>query len=137
MAVKKDNKDYTPAVGKRKCAIARVRILKEKPKGIKIIVNDKDYKEYFPYFELQDAVLLPLKLTGHDDISISIKIHGGGPKGQAEAVRHGISRALLKINEDLRTTLKKEGLLTRDSRVKERKKPGLRKARRAPQWSKR
>lgn len=137
MAVKKDNKEYIPAIGRRKSAIARVRLLKEKPKGIKIVINDKDYKEYFPYFELQDAVLLPLKTTGQDNISISVRIQGGGQKGQAEAVRHGIARALLKENEELRTTLRKEGLLTRDSRVKERKKPGLRKARRAPQWSKR
>ncbi len=136
MPVKESNK-YTPAVGKRKCAIARIRILKEASKGIKIIVNEKDYKEYFPYFQWQESVVRPLQLVGRDNVSISIKIHGGGPKGQVDAVAHGIAKALLKENEELRTTLRKEGLLTRDSRVKERKKPGLRKARRAPQWSKR
>lgn len=136
MAVKENNK-YTPAVGRRKSAIARVRILKETAKGIKIVVNEKDYKEYFPYFEWQETVLKPLKTVGRDNVSISIKIQGGGPKGQVDAVAHGIARALLKEDEELRATLRKEGLLTRDSRVKERKKPGLRKARRAPQWSKR
>ena len=90
-----------------------------------------------PYNEWQEIVLRPLRTVGEDNISLSVKVHGGGIKGQAEAIRHGISRALLKTNEELRTTLRKEGLLTRDSRVKERKKPGLRKARRAPQWSKR
>jgi len=137
MSAKTENKDYIPAVGKRKSAIARVRLLNKKAKGIEIIVNDKDYKVYFPYFQWQEAVLRPLTLTGQDNVAISIKVHGGGPKGQVDAVKHGIAKALLEQNEELRTTLRKEGLLTRDSRVKERKKPGLRKARRAPQWSKR
>ena len=78
-----------------------------------------------------------MKKVGQDKVSISVKVHGGGPKGQAEAIRHGISRALLKLDEELRPTLKKEGFLTRDARRKERKKPGLKKARKAPQWSKR
>ena len=82
-------------------------------------------------------ILKPLNLTGRDNIAISIKVQGGGTRGQVDAIRHGISRALLKTDEELRTTLRKEGLLTRDDRRKERKKPGLRKARRAPQWSKR
>jgi len=137
MGKKTENKDYTPAVGKRKCAVARVRILKQSAKGINIIINDKDYKVYLPYQDWQETVLKPLKVVGQDNIALSIKVHGGGTKGQVEAIRHGISRALLKIDEELRTTLRKEGLLTRDSRIKERKKPGLRKARRAPQWSKR
>jgi len=137
MAVKKDNKDYTPAVGKRKRAIARVRIINTNAKGLKITVNDKDYKEYLPYFQWQELILKPLKLAGRDNITISVKVQGGGVKGQVDAIRHAISRALLKTDAELRTTLKKEGLLTRDDRKKERKKPGLRKARRAPQWSKR
>lgn len=137
MAVKKDNKDYVPAVGKRKRSIARVRILKTSAKGLKITVNDKDYKEYLPYFQWQELILKPLKLAGRDNITISIKVHGGGVKGQVDAIKHGISKALLKTDDELRATLKKEGLLTRDDRRKERKKPGLRKARRAPQWSKR
>ncbi|MBT6691501.1 30S ribosomal protein S9 [Candidatus Parcubacteria bacterium] len=137
MSVKTDNKEYTPAVGKRKCAIARIRLLNKKVNGIEIIVNEKDYKVYFPYFEWQEAILKPIILAGQENIAFSIKVHGGGPKGQSDAVRHGIAKVLLKQDEELRATLKKEGLLTRDSRVKERKKPGLRKARRAPQWSKR
>jgi small subunit ribosomal protein S9 len=137
MSKKTENKDYTPAVGKRKCAVARVRILKQASKGINIIINDKDYKVYLPYKDWQETILKPLKALGQDNISLSIRVHGGGIKGQVEAIGHGISRALLKIDEEFRTTLRKEGLLTRDSRIKERKKPGLRKARRAPQWSKR
>ena len=78
-----------------------------------------------------------MKLVGRDNITISIRVAGGGIKGQVDAIKHGIARALLKTDEDLRATLKKEGLLTRDARKKERKKPGLKKARRAPQWSKR
>ena len=137
MAHKKTNKDYIPAVGKRKTSIARVRLLHDKVNSIKIIINEKDYTEYLPYFELQNIVLEPLKKVDQDKVSISVKVHGGGPKGQAEAIRHGISRALLKLDEELRPTLKKEGFLTRDARRKERKKPGLKKARKAPQWSKR
>jgi len=132
-----DNKKYTPAVGKRKRAIARIRILDERANSIKIVVNGKDYKDYFPYFEWQETILKPLKLTGNDKISISIKIHGGGVKGQVDSVKHGIAKALLIKDPALRATLRKEGLLTRDARIKERKKPGLKKARRAPQWSKR
>lgn len=135
MTEKKHN--YTAAVGKRKRAIARVRILDEHGSGIKITVNDRDYKEYFPYFEWQEAIVKPVKLVGKDKIAISVKVQGGGVKAQADAVRHGISRALLKDDETLRATLRKEGLLTRDARKKERKKPGLKKARKAPQWSKR
>jgi small subunit ribosomal protein S9 len=137
MVKDKDNKDYIPAVGRRKRAIARVRILNKSVKGIEIIINGKDYKEYFPYFEWQDAVLAPLRVAGRENIAISVKVDGGGQKGQAEGVRHGIARALLISDEELRPNFKKEGLLTRDSRRKERKKPGLKKARRAPQWSKR
>lgn len=137
MAVKKENKEYIPAVGRRKRAIARVRIVKNNAKGLKITINDRDYKEYLPYFQWQNLVLKPLKLVGRDNITISIKVQGGGIKGQVDAIKHGIAKALLQTDDELRATLKKEGLLTRDDRRKERKKPGLRKARRAPQWSKR
>ena len=129
--------NYTPAVGKRKRAIARIRVLHKKTKGIDIKINEKDYKDYLPYFEWQDTILEPLELTGQDNINITIKIFGGGIKGQVDAIKHGIAKALLKDDEELRATLKKAGLLTRDSRKKERKKPGLKKARKAPQWSKR
>ena len=123
MAIKKENKDYIPAVGKRKRAIARIRIIKDNAKGVKITVNDKDYTEYLPYHEWQSLVLRPLKLVGRDNITISIKVAGGGIKGQVDAIKHGIAKALLMTDEELRTTLKKDGLLTRDSRKKERKKP--------------
>ena len=129
--------NYTPAAGKRKRAIARIRVLHKTTKGLKIIINDRDYKDYLPYFEWQDTILEPLKLTGKDNIDLSIKVFGGGIKGQVDAIKHGIAKALLKDEEELRATLKKAGLLTRDSRKKERKKPGLKKARKAPQWSKR
>jgi len=123
------------AVGRRKCASARVQI----GKGTgKVVVNGKPYQEYFPYFEWQQIVVAPLKALAKDkDLDISVKIVGGGKKGQAVAVQHGIARALVVWNEDFRKTLKTLSLLTRDARVKERKKFGLKKARRGPQWSKR
>jgi small subunit ribosomal protein S9 len=135
--VKTDNKNFIPSVGKRKSAIARVRILHDKVNDTKITINGKDYKEYFNYFEWQDLLLKPLKAVGKEKIAISIMVKGGGSRGQLDAIKHGIARALLIMDENFRATLRKEGLLTRDSRIKERKKPGLKKARRAPQWSKR
>lgn len=136
MAKIKDQKsDVCRAVGRRKCASARVRI--DKGTGI-ITVNGKPLNEYLPYFEMQDTVLAPLKALGKvKDFDISVKIVGGGKKGQSIAIQHGIARTLLFWNEDFKKTLKTMGFLTRDPRVKERKKPGLKKARRAPQWSKR
>ncbi len=123
------------AVGRRKCASARVRL--DKGTG-QIVVNGKPLSEYLPYFEWQDTVLAPLKaLAKEKDYDISVKIVGGGKKGQSVAIQHGITRALVKWNEEFRKTLKTLGFLTRDARVKERKKFGLKKARRAPQWSKR
>lgn len=125
----------TRAVGRRKCASARVKI--EKGTG-KFTVNGQDMKVYFPYFELQDIALAPLKaLAKEKDLDISCKVSGGGKKGQAEAVRHGLSRTLVAWNEDFKKTLRTLGFMTRDARVKERKKFGLKRARRAPQWSKR
>lgn len=123
------------AVGRRKTASARVRVSKGKGS---IVVNDKDYKTYFPTLLLQQTVLAPLTATGKEnDLDISVKVAGGGSSGQAEAVRHGIARALVKWNEDLKPVLKAEGLMTRDPRAKERKKPGRHKARRGHQWKKR
>lgn len=135
--VKTDNKNFIPSVGKRKSAIARVRVLHDKVNDTKITINGKDYKEYFNYFEWQDLLLKPLKAVGKEKIAISVMVKGGGSRGQLDAIKHGIARALLIMDENFRATLRKEGLLTRDSRIKERKKPGLKKARRAPQWSKR
>lgn len=123
------------SVGRRKTAAARVRI--EKGTG-KITVNGLTYQEYFPYFEMQAVVMAPLKALGKEkDLDFSTKVNGGGKKSQAQAVQHGIARALVLWNEDFHKTLKSLGFLTRDPRGKERKKPGLKKARRAPQWSKR
>ncbi|MBU1613118.1 MAG: 30S ribosomal protein S9 [bacterium] len=127
--------DETRAVGRRKCASARVKI--DKGTG-KFTVNGQEFKIYFPYFELQDIAMAPLKaLAKEKDLDIAVKVTGGGKKGQAEAVRHGIARALVRWNEEFRKTLKTLGYMTRDARVKERKKFGLKRARRAPQWSKR
>jgi len=133
-ATKKDK--YYEAVGKRKTSIARVR-LTESSKG-DFVVNDKDVKVYFPTNELQAIVRQPLvlqKVAGK--YAISIKVVGGGIHSQAEAIRHGIARALVVIDAEQKKPLKDAGFLTRDSRIKERRKFGLKKARKAPQWSKR
>ncbi|HRY36328.1 MAG TPA: 30S ribosomal protein S9 [Candidatus Magasanikbacteria bacterium] len=130
----KEKKEENRAVGRRKMATARVRL--DKGEG-KIIVNGKELKQYFTLSE-QEIVLVPLKILGKEkDLNISAKVNGGGKNGQAKAVQHGIARALVKWNIDFKKSLKVAGLLTRDPRIKERKKPGLKKARRAPQWSKR
>ncbi len=126
---------YTSVVGKRKRASARVRMFK-KGTGI-IVVNDKLLKEYFSVIQ-QSIVLQPLKLTGNlKTFNFSCLVHGGGKKGQSEAIRHAFALALVKFDEKLKPSLKAKGWITRDARKKERKKPGLKKARRAPQWSKR
>ncbi len=128
--------EYLYAVGKRKSAIARVRVYK---KGAgKIVVNERDYEKVFPRATWQEIIIKPLKLIGQKDkLDVTVKIVGGGTKGQAEAIRHGLSKALIQLNPNFRKPLKKAGYLTRDARKKERKKPGLKGARRAPQWSKR
>lgn len=123
------------AVGRRKRASARVRM--DKGTG-KIVVNGVAMEKYFPYFEWQEVVFSPLKALGKDkDLDFSVKVNGGGKRGQADAVKLGIARALIMWNDEFKKTLKSLGLLTRDARIKERKKFGLKKARRAPQWSKR
>jgi small subunit ribosomal protein S9 len=121
--------------GRRKSAIARVRMV---PGTGKILVNKRDLDEYLKYETLRVIVREPLLITdtmGQYDVMISVK--GGGYTGQAGAMRHGISRALLQVDAELRPILKKAGFLTRDSRMKERKKYGLKKARKASQFSKR
>jgi len=123
------------AVGRRKTAAARVRLSTGTGK---ITVNDRTLADYFPVVLWQEKVLAPLKVAGREgQFDASVKVSGGGVHAQAEAVRHGIARALVKWNEDLRAVLRAEGFLTRDARAKERKKPGLRKARRGHQWRKR
>jgi len=129
---------YFYATGRRKTSVARVRLYDAvKEKGI--IVNGKDYEEYFAKNNtLIEKVNSPLKLLNFEDrFMISVKVLGGGSNGQAEAIRLGISRALLVIDANLRKELKTHDYLTRDPRNVERKKPGLKKARRAPQWKKR
>ncbi len=133
---KKGKKQYIYAVGKRKSASAQVRLYK-KGSG-EVLVNEQDVKDYFPTGHLQSIVYAPLKVVGQNDkLKVWSKVKGGGKVGQAEAIRHGIAKALLEINPNFRKPLRKQGFLTRDPRVKERKKPGLKRARRAPQWSKR
>ncbi|WP_026883251.1 30S ribosomal protein S9 [Clostridium akagii] len=123
------------ATGRRKKAIARVRLV---PGEGKVTINKRDQEEYFGLETLRMIVNQPLVLTGtKDKFDVLVNVNGGGFTGQAGAIRHGISRALLKADETLRGELKKAGFLTRDSRMKERKKYGLKKARKAPQFSKR
>ncbi|MBI5621476.1 30S ribosomal protein S9 [Candidatus Falkowbacteria bacterium] len=126
---------YTEAVGRRKNASARVRLY-DNQKSL-FVVNGKPATEYLKTDKLIAAALQPLKVVGRQTMSVSVRVSGGGTVGQAEAIRHGVARALLKVDKDLRSALKPLELLTRDSREKERKKPGLKKARRAPQWAKR
>ena len=126
---------YVEGVGRRKTATARVRL--SKGEGA-ITVNEKPIKEYFQSPELGEKALQPLtSLKLGSDFSISAKVQGGGIHAQAEAVRHGLARALTMLDPELKTQLRSLGYLTRDSRMVERKKYGLRKARRAPQWQKR
>jgi len=126
---------YIAAVGRRKSATAEVRLY-ENGKG-SVSINDEKLNDYFPS-NLAAIVVQPIKLAGRaKDFDFSIMVRGGGQRGQAEAARHGISRCLLKFDAGLGLSLRAKGYLTRDARVKERKKPGLKKARRAPQWSKR
>jgi small subunit ribosomal protein S9 len=123
------------ATGRRKESSARVWI---KPGEGKITVNDRDFKDYFPRDTLISLITEPFNLTGTlNAYDVVASIAGGGVSGQAGALRHGISRALLEVNPEYRIILKKEGFLTRDSRMTERKKYGLKKARKRPQFSKR
>lgn len=123
------------ATGKRKESIARVRLF---PGEGKITVNSRDFKEYFKRESLITIIMEPFRLTNTENAyDIIAHLSGGGISGQAGALRHSISKALLEINEEYRPILKREGFLTRDSRVKERKKYGLKKARKRPQFSKR
>ncbi len=130
-----DDKIVVRSVGRRKEASARVRI--EVGEG-EFIVNDKDVEDYFSVNWWVDEIMEPLELASKTgDFDISVKVEGGGHHGQAEAIQHGIARALVEWDEDFKPTLKAKGYLTRDSRKKERKKYGKRKARRSKQWRKR
>ncbi|MBI4652749.1 30S ribosomal protein S9 [Candidatus Kuenenbacteria bacterium] len=131
-----DNRKYVYAIGRRKRATAQVRYY-ENGKG-EIIVNNQDFKKYFPFFIWQKNIIDPLEKTNKiNKVDISVLVKGGGKSGQSESIRHGIARILVKVDPETKLILKKYGFLTRDSREKERKKPGLKKARKAPQWAKR
>ena len=123
------------ATGKRKRSVARVIVLAGDGK---ITVNDREIEEYFPRARHRTIINSPLVATGYDsNLEIRIRVHGGGISGQAGAVRHGIARALTEVDPELRAELKRRGFLTRDARAKERRKAGLKKARKKPQFSKR
>lgn len=125
---------YTEAIGRRKTAVARVRIMAGHGK---MTINDKDAKSYFALPRSLAAAIAPLKNLQLNDIDVTVKISGGGISAQAEAVRHGLARAIVLKNPEWKPRLRAMGYLTRDSRMVERKKYGLKKARRAPQWAKR
>ena len=130
-----ESNPYFYGTGRRKSSVARVRVYAGTGK---IIINDREIDDYFGLETLKLIVRQPLSLTGTaDKFDIVCRVAGGGVTGQAGAIRHGIARALLQYDENLRPALKKAGFLTRDPRMKERKKYGLKGARRAPQFSKR
>lgn len=123
------------AVGKRKSAVARVYL---RPGNGRIVVNQKEFQEYFPLETTRNLARQPLGLVNvGPELDILVNVQGGGPEGQAGAIKHGLSRALVALNPEFRPILKKAGLLTRDPRIKERKKYGRRGARRGCQYSKR
>ena len=134
--MEKSKKTYIETIGRRKTSTARVRMTPSTKQSYEI--NDKDLATYFATTELQKIVTDAFTtLDSKSHYSITVKVSGGGIHSQAEAIRHGISRGLVKEEEGVKTTLKKAGFLKRDPRMKERRKFGLKKARKAPQWSKR
>lgn len=138
-AKKKKAEKYYYAVGRRKVSVAQIRLYAQKDlKENEMLVNDKTLNEYTPLKELRTVILEAFELTGQTKgFRTTVRVRGGGIRGQAEAIRLGIARALVEYDENIRPVLKSAGFLTRDAREVERKKPGLKKARRAPQWSKR
>lgn len=129
------NKVQYTGTGRRKSSVARVRLV---PGTGKIVINKREFAEYVPSASVRLDVLQPLEMTETtSSYDVFVNVNGGGITGQAGAIRHGISRALLKVNPDFRTVLKKAGMLTRDARVKERYKYGRKKARKSSQFSKR
>lgn len=130
------NKNYFYGTGRRKTAVARVRLL---PGTGTVTVNNKTLNEYFGGRQLHEIVIMsPLRQVSRaGQFNVMVRVVGGGTTGQAGAIRHGIARALIQADETLRPALKKAGFLTRDPRAKERKKPGLKRARKAPQYTKR
>jgi small subunit ribosomal protein S9 len=130
---------YFYAVGRRKASTAQAKLYPSEKAGENdLIVNRKKMKEYFPMLMMQNTFMAPLKSTGMiNKFKVAVQVRGGGVRGQAEAARLAISRALVVFDENLKKSLRDLGFMTRDSRVVERKKAGLKKARRAPQWAKR
>jgi len=130
-----EKQNYFSGTGKRKTSVAQVRLT---PGDGTIIINGMLYEERFPRFEHRQAILRPLLVTESvGKYNAVVKVAGGGVSGQSDAISHGIARALVTLDENLKPVLRQNGLLTRDSRVKERKKAGLRRARKAPQYTKR
>lgn len=127
---------YFEGIGRRKESTARVRLFKGSGQ---FVVNSKPISEYFTRLGDMNMILSPIEVVGEsrDSFDISVVVKGGGVTGQTEAVQLGLARALIKLNPDFRPSLRKQGLLTRDPRVKERKKPGLKRARKAPTYTKR
>ena len=127
---------YYEGIGRRKESTARVRIVRGEGN---FIVNEKNLLEYFTRMGDADAILKPFSSTGENKVQydVSVKVQGGGVTGQTDAVQLGLARAFVKMNPDYVSALRKDGLLTRDPRVKERKKPGLKRARKAPTYTKR
>jgi small subunit ribosomal protein S9 len=126
---------YVWGTGRRKCAIAQVRLFSG---GGEIIVNGKPYEQVFPRLEHRRRIELPFLVTDtRGKFHAAVKVEGGGLSGQSDAIRHGIARALVKEDEQFKPMLRQEGLLTRNAKVKERKKYGLKRARKAPQYTKR
>ena len=133
--VQMEKQAYFYGTGRRKTAVARVRLM---PGNGAIVINGIPYEELFPRLEHRQTIMQPLMVTENSNkYNVVAKVEGGGISGQGGAISHGIARALVKADEGLKTILRQHGLLTRDSRVKERKKPGLKRARKAPQYTKR
>jgi small subunit ribosomal protein S9 len=129
------DRKYYYGTGKRKTAIARVKLL---PGAGSVVVNNKPLQEAFPDEPLREVIFQAFRVTNTlDKFSVAAKVVGGGISGQASAIRHGIARALVEADEGLKPVLRQHGLLTRDARIKERKKYGLKRARKAPQYTKR
>ena len=128
--------EYYYGTGKRKCAIAKVRLYLDD--GGPVLVNSKPMEEYFNWEPWQVIIAQPFQVTDtNSQFRVVAQVQGGGVRGQAEAIRHGIARALVVYDETLKAPLRRHGLITRDSRIKESKKYGLKRARRAPQYTKR
>jgi small subunit ribosomal protein S9 len=129
---------YFYAVGRRKTAIARVKIFPTEANQPTLTINERKFEQYFPVARMRDALMAPLEMAGEGaKFDVEAKVYGGGISAQADAIKLGIARALVVFDSELKKSLKGKGLLTRDPREVERKKPGLKKARKSPQWAKR